>query len=196
MPSKRRKPNPIDEAFEQEYGTPAGLKCCTRCNHEYPATDEHYDVDNSKPDGFKTHCKKCRNDRLKDMRLERAAGVLETLDKSMMEALTQARPGGSNVPHQAEMYQVLMSMMGGVQGWGMHWMAQYLASAPGSQTRERMLGQMQKMAAAVSDSNKVAMPAEMMSDEDLDIELRKREDRMRVIHAEFTDPENNAREAG
>ena len=168
------------------------MKCCGKCGYELPKNSDNFDKDSSKSDGFKNWCKKCREEKRKMARLDNAAAVLETLDKSMIAAITTQKPGGTNIPHQAEMYQVLMSMMGGVQGWAMHWLAQYTASAPGSQTRERMLGQMQKMAAAVSDSNKVQMPADLMSDEDLDAEIKKREERMRVVPAIFTD----AKEAG
>ncbi len=171
---------------------PEGMKCCGKCNNEYPKTADWFDKDSSKSDGFKNWCKKCREEQRKMARLENAADVLETLNKSLIASITTQSPGGTNIPHQAEMYQVLMSMMGGVQGWAMHWLAQYTAAPPGSQTRERMLGQMQKMAAAVSDSNKVQMPADLMSDEDLDAEIKKREERMRVIPATFTD----AKEAG
>jgi hypothetical protein len=163
------------------------MKCCGKCGLELPQNGDHFDRDQSKPDGFKNWCKKCRAEKRKAAELSRAASVLETLNKTMIAAIIESRPGGTNIPHQAEMYQILMSMLGGVQGWGMHWMAQYVAAAPGSQTRERMLGQMQKMAAAVSDSNKVSMPAELMSDADLDLELKKREDRMQIVSGNFTD---------
>jgi hypothetical protein len=169
---------------------PAGMKWCGRCLKELPQNDDWFDRDATKADGFKNWCKQCRQERNELAKLTEAAEIVKTLDKAMIATLTDSQPGGTTVPHQAEMYQVLMSMMGGVQGWGMHWMAQYISAPAGGQSRERMMGQIQKMAAAVSDSNKVSMPAELMSDEDLEIELKKREERMRVIPTTFTDSSN------
>jgi hypothetical protein len=161
---------------------PEGMRLCQGpCGMELPANTDHFDSDSSNESRLRKVCKKCRKEKREAIRLQRAADYLYTLDKTLVNNILKAKPGGQTLPHQAELYQILMTMMGGVQGWGMHWMAQYTASPPGSQTRERMLGQIQKLAAAVSDSNKVQMPAELMSDEDLTTELLKRDERMRVV---------------
>lgn len=167
---------------------PEGVKLCEGpCHRELPANKDHFDRDASKNYALRAWCKQCRKERREALKLKQSAEYLDTLDKTLIQNIVNARPGGSTLPHQAELYQILMTMMGGVQGWGMHWMAQFTAAPPGSQTRERMLGQMQKLAMANSDSNKVQMPAELMSDEDLESEIKKRDERMRVIPVEIRD---------
>jgi hypothetical protein len=70
---------------------------------------------------------------------------MKTLDMSVMANLADARPGGSTVPHAAEIYQCAMALMGGVQGYAMHYVGNLMAAKPGSQTRERMLTGLMKL---------------------------------------------------
>lgn len=167
--------------------TPPGMKMCGKCRKELPKNRDFFDRDNSKEDGFKSWCKQCRKERHELAQAKHAAELMKQLDMAVVLNLAQAKPGGTCVPHATEIYQSVMAIMGGVQGFAMHWAGTYTAAQPGSQTRERMLGGMLKLSQAVSDSNKVQMPAEMLTDEDLNEEVKRREERMKVIPAEFTE---------
>jgi hypothetical protein len=171
--------------------TPEGMKVCGHCCLEKPANDDHFDVDQSKPDGFRNWCKECRKNKNELKRLKAAADVIDTLDKELLRNLSQAKAGGSNVPHIAQICEAITHILGGHQGVAQHWVSNMLAAKPGSQTRERMLTGYIKQIAVLSDSNKVSMPAELMSDEDLEAEIARRE-RPPVVNGtaeEITDDE-------
>jgi hypothetical protein len=171
--------------------TPEGMKVCGHCCLEKPANDDHFDVDQSKPDGFRNWCKECRKKRADLKRLKNAADVIETLDKELLRNLTKSKNGGSNVPHIAQLCEAIVHILGGHQGVAQHWASNMIAAKPGSQTRERMLTGLIKQLAVLSDSNKVSMPAELMSDEDLEAEIARRE-RPTVLNStaeEITDDE-------
>jgi hypothetical protein len=50
-------------------------------------------------------------------------------------------------------------------------MAQYLASVPGSSTRQKMLDMVVKLAVKTSESGAAQIPIEMLSDEDLQVQF-------------------------
>jgi hypothetical protein len=171
--------------------TPEGMKVCGHCCLEKPANDDHFDVDQSKPDGFRNWCKECRKKKQDMKRLKNAADVIETLDKELLRNLAKSKNGGSNVPHIAQLCEAIVHILGGHQGVAQHWASNMIAAKPGSQTRERMLTGLLKQLAVLSDSNKVSMPAELMSDEDLEAEIARRE-RPTVLNStaeEITDDE-------
>lgn len=173
--------------------TPDGMKVCGKCQRELPKNNDFFDHASDREDGFRNHCKQCRRERRAVQQVKDTAELLNTLDLAVVRNLAESRPGGSIVPHAAEIYQSVMALMGGVQGFAMHWAGQYIAAKPGSQTRERMLAGMLKLSQALSDANKVTMPAEMLSEQELSAaiaqdELRiRQEERSRIVQGQFTD---------
>lgn len=161
--------------------TPEGMKVCGQCCEQKPANEDHFDKDGSKNDGFRNWCKECRKNKQEMKRLKNAANVIEAMDAELLKGITQSKNGGSNVPHIAQVAEAWIQILGGHQGVAQHLASTYLAAKPGSQTRERLLGQLLKMIAGLSDSNKVSMPAELMSDEDIDRELARRAERAQVF---------------
>ncbi len=155
------------------------MKVCGKCQKELPATADHFDRDREKPDGLKGWCKQCRKERAELDTLKEQAAMIETLDKAVLANLMEAKPGGSMTPHQLEFYQCLTAMFGGAQGAAMHWMGTFIASKPGSQTRERLLGQYSRLMEACSESSKVSPPPDLMSDEELAASIARDEERMR-----------------
>ena len=162
--------------------TPVGMKVCGHCLNEFPANQDYFDRDMSKPDLLRNWCKECRKNKQEMKRLNDAATVIEAMDKELLRGLTQSKNGGSNVPHIAQLCEAIVQILGGHQGVAQHFVATMLAAKPGSQTRERMLSAVIKTITALSDSNKVSMPAELMSDEDLDKELALRAERAQVFN--------------
>jgi len=171
------------------------MKICGHCQKEFPRNSDWFDRDGTKEDGFKNWCKQCRAEKRQQKELAEAADTIKKMDLAVLGNLAQAKPGGTTIPHAAEIYQNVMALMGGVQGYAMRLVGELLAAPPGGQIRQRYMTQIDKMAVAVSDSNKVSMPAEMMSDEDLETELAKREARMKIVPGTFTDV-TDAKEAG
>lgn len=170
--------------------TPEGMKVCGHCCEELPANDDFFDKDGSKEDGLRNWCKKCRKNKQEMKRLKNAANVIDAIDKELLKGLTQSKNGGSNVPHLAQLCEAIVQILGGHQGVAQHWASTLLAAKPGSQTRERMLSGLVKMVGALSDSNKVSMPAELMSDDDLNNAIAEREARLHVVTLEQpVDPE-------
>jgi hypothetical protein len=164
-------------------------KRCHRCELEQPL--ERFDRDATKPDGYRSVCKSCRCHIAEAKRLEQAADMLKALDLGLVRALANSKPGGTDVPHLAEIYQSIIHLLGGVQGLAQQYVATYIASKPGSQTRERLLGQVVKMGEVVSDSKKVEMPVELMSDQDLEREIENRAKRLNIVPGEATEVETS-----
>lgn len=173
-----------DEAVE-------GMKFCGRCQREFPANGDFFDADQTKPDGLKGWCKPCRKERRELKKAKQAAELLETLDKAMLANVAASRPGGAAMPHAAELYQDVMAMFGGSRGYAMHLGATFIAAAPGSQTRQRILADVMKLGQNVSDDKKIDMPTELLSDEDLEKRLAENEKRL-TIHREHSKSDEHA----
>lgn len=163
------------------------MKFCGKCQKELPKNRDFFDRDEGKEDGFKNWCKTCRKERRDLAKAKEASELIETLSKSVLANLADAKPGGTTIPHVAEIYQNVMALLGGVQGYSMLLAANLIAAPPGGQVRQRTLSDIAKMGMAVSDSNKVSMPSELMSDEDLEAELKRREERMKILPGTFTE---------
>lgn len=183
---QRTRPANMDTSW---MATPPGKKLCGSCNRELPATYEFYGKDEARDDGFTKWCKECRSERRKMKELDKAADVIKALDAALLANIAKARPGGSSVPHLAELYQLGVQIFGGPQGLMMHYAATFKEAKPGSMTRERLLSNFIKMGMVLSDSKKVNMPAELLEDADLLAEVEKREAQMKVVDAEVTDVE-------
>jgi hypothetical protein len=155
------------------------MKICGHCQKELPKNTDWFDRDQSKEDGFKNWCKACRKERRELARLQEAASIIDTLDKVVVANLANARPGGSDTPHQLEFFQYATMILGGVQGAVQFWAANMIAAKPGSQTRERAMGQYLKLMESCSGDGKVSPPPELMSEEDLKAAIARDEERMR-----------------
>ena len=151
-------------------------KLCRRCDTFKNLSS--FDRDADKPDGYKEACKTCRAEANQAQRLREATEVLKSLEKSVISNLANSKPGGPDVPHVAEIYESAINLLGGVHGLTQQLVATYLAAPPGSQTRERILGQLIKIGMVISDSKKVEMPVELMSDQDLEREIKERKKTM------------------
>lgn len=147
-------------------------KHCKRCDEFKEIAS--FDRDATKEDGYKAVCKPCRAEVQKAKRLGDSIDVLRQLEKNVITGLANSKPGGTDVPHVAEIYESAIGMLGGVHGLVQQMWATYLAAQPGSQTRERLLGQIIKIGMVISDSKKVEMPVELMSDQDLQREIETR----------------------
>lgn len=168
-------------AYERNQ-VPDGHKMCSGpCATIYPTTEEHFDRDSTRGDGFKAICKQCRS---KERALIRSDEVLERIkrvDKLAMRVLDESAAPGSMVPHTAELYESLISAFGGVGGFTQHCVGNYLMMAPGSHGRSTFLRDVLKLGMNVTDSGKADIPIDLLTDEDLDRLQNERLKRL-VVH--------------
>jgi hypothetical protein len=159
---------------------PAGKECAGPCAAILPLTPDHWDVDASRADGFRRICKKCRalaRELKKSQTLDKA---IKKLDRATSRALSLAQNGGTDVPHMAETFEHLMRLLGGVQGFSRHVIANMMAAAPGSQTRERILNSILKLNMAVTEEGATVMPTDL-TDADLERELERRQVKLGIF---------------
>ena len=150
----------------------SGRKVCYgRCGQQLPATTEYFDKDSRKADGLRGICKDCRKHQSQMRKAKDANERIEQIDKQLLSMLNKATLGGNNVPHTAEMYEKIVTLLGGSQGVAISWVGQYLAAPAGSQQRERMLASLMKLGQHVTDTGVARVPVDMLTDEDLQREL-------------------------
>lgn len=146
------------------------MKVCQSCKKELPPDSFH-----STPEGrLRSRCKKCRaeyeNKRRKKKRDER----LDALEQDGVDAFVKiARSGGSNIPHSAEMIEVLLEYFGGVRGFGNVFMKQFWDSPPGGSHRTRMLETVVRLVSNNTALGGARKPLDLMSEEELESELRR-----------------------
>lgn len=150
---------------------PSGIKTCTQCGQDLPATDQYFDQDATKDDGLRTVCKQCRCAVREENELRKRDQRLQMVDDAAYNLLNNVARGGSDVPHVAEVYQRLMDVFDGAGGYATHFMAQYLEAKPGSTTRTKMLELLMRLGMKVSESGAAKIPVEMMNNVDLQNEV-------------------------
>jgi len=160
-----------------------GKKTCTRCADIMSL--EKFDVDNSKADGRKSVCKRCRAEKMRDdYRIDIANKALE-LDQRAAKIIEKAVDElGPNVPHIAELFHHLIDVFGGPQGLAQHCMSTYLMAKPGTPGRQKMLAMIMQIATKVTDTGAANLPLDLLSDADIEREL---EQRMRILKIEKRD---------
>ena len=152
----------------------AMVKPCMTCGIEYPKTASFYHSDKQAKDGFKATCIECRRKQRKRRNADRVAKKVEQIDNLSLGMIDSLMQTGSDVPHVAEVFQRVMEAFNGAGGFAQHFMAQYLSAKPGSAIRQRMLDSVIRLATKVSDTGAAQIPVDMLTDEDLQMELEKR----------------------
>jgi hypothetical protein len=149
-------------------------KTCSHCNALLPLNAMHFDRDNAAPDGFRDDCKQCRSEKRKKQHDEGIDDRLGMLDRAALEMLgTLAAKDYSKLPHIAEVFECLMRVFGGPQGYAQHVLGTYLTANPGSQQRIKLLNIISMMANQVTQTGAARVPKELMNDEDLEREAEE-----------------------
>lgn len=161
-----------------------GVKQCGHCQERLPLDDEHFDRDSSRPDGYRSWCKKCRSER-KQAEVEHNTKdalqqLMERMDANVLATLSGAPTGGTNLPHQVQSLEQIVSLLGGVRGFAMQFVACLQAAPPGSAVRASMLKKVMEAIQLCSDDAKVSKPRELMSDEELAASVEQRIKRLRI----------------
>lgn len=151
-----------------------GTQICTGfCGEELPATSEYFDRDATREHGLRSVCKTCR---AKMRQLEAYEAVdtrVRNLDARSLDMLDTLVRAGAEIPHIAEIYQRVMEAFEGPGGFAAHLMGQYLMAKPGSIARGKILSEIMRLAAKVSDSGAAQIPVNLLDDEDLAIAFEK-----------------------
>lgn len=164
-------------------------KCEGTCGMfcELDRAGEFFDADEKNKDGFKKVCKACRSEQRLLQKMAERNRQLETIDQRIVGLLNQARPGGSEVAHIAEIYAKIAALMGGPNGLAMAAVQTYVQADPGSPTRQKMIGQFLQLANNVTQSGAAKVPLELLSEEELEAEIIRR-DRLRGVVSQATPP--------
>jgi hypothetical protein len=165
--------------------TPAGIEdapwqTCDKCQSELPVTAYYFDRDAQEPSGFRKTCKVCRKNKEKRVKDLEISAAVEQFDKMALNMLAKASSvrGGANIPHVAECFEQLMYLAGGASGFAQHVWYTFLSAPPGSQQRVKILTLMKDFAVKTTDSGAAKKPLDMMTEEELKIELDRREARI------------------
>lgn len=165
-------------------------KCCTICQDTLPLDAIHFTRDRASADGFRDECRTCRSEQRKQERKGDIDERLQALDKAALNMIQMvANHDFSRVPHVAEVFECLMRVFGGPQGFAEHYMGTYLSAKPGSQQRIKLLSTVTMLANQATQSGAVQVPKEYLSDEDLERELQKRLIRLHAPPADAKDQE-------
>ena len=149
-------------------------KCCSACRDVFPLTESHFHRDSHSPDGFRDECIQCRAEKRKKKDDEAIDERLKMLDKAALNMLGHvAVKDYSKLPHIGEVFECLMRVFGGAQGYAEHFLGTYLTAGPGSQQRVKLLNVMAMMANQVTQSGAAKVPKEYLSDEDIDREIKE-----------------------
>lgn len=183
----------LDMVAEEEGGLPADVpdvKCCNECAEQLPATEDYFYSDATRPDGLMSTCISCRTKRQVERENRAIADKVDQLDRAAINVIERLANDEdlSHVPHVVEVYQRIMEAYDGVGGFAQHFMANYLSAKPGSQIRQRMLDKMINLAMKISEEGMAQKPVELMTDEDLQLELERQAKRhLRITHDDGED---------
>ena len=126
-------------------------------------------------DGFHAHCKKCRNSGLKKKRAAKRNEKLDEIEKGAVDFfLASARLGGANIPHSAELLEVLMRYFGGAGGFANAYMKQFFDAPSGGAFRTKMLDTVVRLVQANTAMGGAQKPLEFWTEEELQAELRNK----------------------
>lgn len=150
-------------------------KNCSVCLDKLPLDAVHFDRDRHSADGFRDECKSCRATKRKRQDDSEIDDRLKALDRASMKMLTNISHGDySKLPHIGEVFECLMRVFGGPQGYAQHFLGTYLTANPGSQQRVKLLSIISMMANQVTQSGAAKVPKEYLTDDDLNREIKER----------------------
>lgn len=195
MPKKPLYPMP-DEVEIPEVEAKKTHRRCTACGKLKPLTVEFWNRDDTKSEGFREMCKVCRAKRRRDSQSkqaltegEQALSVVDRDAAILLNTIIESKQGlpTSTLPHIATMFEKLMEVFGGAEGFAQHFMHNFLMAAPGSQQRQRMMDSMMRLGIKTTEAGSAKIPLELLSEDDLEREIAKRmESRKQLIDGRVT----------
>lgn len=177
------KPRPAAPPPEVEGLPPTSdVQTCRTCGFEKMVSEFHSDGKG----GHRLDCKECRGvlDERKTHQviLER----VEKLDRATLNLLDEYAKNAENLPHMADLTQALIGAFGGLGGFQVHFMAQYLSSKPGSMQRTKMLDLVARLVVKTTELGAAKLPLDLMEDDDVRRIVDERVGHLRLIGHENT----------
>ena len=177
-----------DSGLEPSSIEDAPWQKCDKCQSELPVTAYYFDRDQQEPSGFRKTCKVCRKNKEKRVNDLEIAAAVEQFDKLALRTLEKAIiGGGANIPHVAEVFEQIMQLAGGASGYARTLWLTFLSSPPGSNQRVKLLSLMKDFGVKTTETGAAKKPLDMMTEEELKIELDRREARILRINPGTTD---------
>lgn len=147
------------------------MKVCASCKAELPDTSFHRAQDGR----ILSKCKTCKANYERKRRKRKKDTRLDAIEQDAVDVFCRAaRMGGSNIPHSAELIEVLLEYFGGVRGFGNVFMKQFYDSPPGGAHRTKMLETLVRLVSTNTALGGAKKPLSMWSEDELEDELRQR----------------------
>jgi len=146
---------------------------CSECGLEQPLTEESYDRDKHRENGFRAVCKTCRSlqrqlAHAQDTGIEELLRNLDQRTTSLLMEISKKPNLDLNLlPHIANVCEELMKVWGGPQGLAQRMMANYIAARPGSQMRFNYEREALAIIKLMNEQGIGQKPIESLSDEEL-----------------------------
>lgn len=152
---------------------------CTHCGRAFAKTTEHFVVRNR--DGkqeWEYVCRDCRKLRSKKNKKKaasrREAGLKKIEDAGVDIFADSVIRGGANIPHSAEVLEMVMQYFGGVGGFSGLLVKQYFDSPPGGSARNRLIETIVRLVSKNVDQGGSKKPLSLWSETELEGELDAR----------------------
>ena len=158
----------MDEPTIDLLNAPVRERQCSDCQKVKPLTIHYFAYKTGTTASFKVTCREC----LKAKKLQKGLNNLET--KAVKTFLNEAKTGGSNIPHTAELLESVMGYFGGTNGFSSLLMKQYVECQPGSRQRNAILEMIFRLASKNAEMGGSKKPVTLLSDEELEGEINKR----------------------
>jgi len=147
------------------------LKSCVACGRTYPRTTDNF---HRSKDGFHSRCRRCRNKEGRQKRQKKTNEKLDRIERGAVRLFTEAAAiGGAHIPHSSELIEVIMQYFGGVRGFGNAYLKQFYDAPPGGAFRTKMLDSIVRLVSANTAMGGAKKPLDLMSEEELESELRR-----------------------
>jgi hypothetical protein len=158
--------------MEMSGGPHLERRACLTCGKTYALEPRFW---HKAKDGFHAHCKRCRNGSIKKKRAAKRNEKLEEIEKGAVDLfLASARVGGANIPHSAELLEVLMRYFGGAGGFANAYMKQFFDAPSGGAFRTKMLDTVVRLVQANTAMGGAQKPLEFWTEEELQNEQKKK----------------------
>lgn len=158
---------------------PVESQVCGACERSYPLTSKFWHRDSDSETGYRVVCKQCRQTLATTAAADRLNSTLSDIERRALDTLGRLSSkehfeNGSAIPHLNELYESMISAFGGADGLGMHLMATFLASKPGSKQRVQILQSLLRVSERCTEIGAVDKPLAVLTDDEIDLEIGKR----------------------
>ena len=172
-----------------------GVKVCPECKDRKPATEAYFHKDRYSPDGWCPVCKECRAKGRHEQRIKQQLAELARVKVAMFSQIADGN-GYQIPPNNEELASHLMAVWGGAEQLMRDMHADYLAADAGGSVRQKLLDLAVRILQKNAE-NKITIPLDAMSDEELDAALMHALERQskRLESEDESGPERDAAES-